>query len=359
MSQDEEKSFWRILLFALISLLLHLGLVIFFLKIPNSGGSGLAPEPPPQEVVWVQPQAEPPPPAAPAAHAQPMELADIAKPKVEKLPLHPRFASQYNSSVKDQTVAPKVPKKAKMNAETSEEDGQKGDQAKEPGPKPKEVAMAPKPEEAPEEKSPKKIEEPQEKPKEEPKELPKEEKSVSLKDLDLKPADFKDMVPKDKTDKKSEKDTDSLQGKKFSALPSQHFGKPGLPGEGDNFAHDFLPGIKIGDKTYLDAEAFPDVGYFLRLKRAFRLRFNPAPPLRSYFAGNHVVVGKVVVTMAVTVSPSGQLKDLFVVKSSGIPGYDQEALETVRESSPFSAPPTKVCDKDGILRMTWNFVTYL
>jgi TonB family protein len=71
------------------------------------------------------------------------------------------------------------------------------------------------------------------------------------------------------------------------------------------------------------------------------------------------VLGKVNVTMAVTVNPNGQLSELFVVQSSGIPAYDQEALQTIRESSPFSAPPKNVVDKDGMLRMTWSFITYL
>ncbi len=89
------------------------------------------------------------------------------------------------------------------------------------------------------------------------------------------------------------------------------------------------------------------------------MRFNPVPPLRSHLAGNRIIVGKVTVTMAVTVTGGGQLQELFVVKSTGIPGYDEEALRTVRQSAPFSAPPGKILDKDGTLRMTWNFITYL
>jgi|GEM_PF-1601463 len=348
MTQDERKNFRLILLFALISLLFHGGLLIFFLKVHPSSSAQLGNTPPPQEVVWVQPQALPQPAVVPGA-AQPMELADIAKPKVEKIPLKPRFKSQYNSSVAQQTVAIKQPKNARPDVETSEEDGKNGDNAKQPGPKaPKEVAEAPK------------GEEPQDLPKEktEPSKENPDEKKVSLNDLALKPADFKDLMEKEKSVKKPDKEPGSQQGKDTTNL-GPTFGKMGLPGMGDNFVQDFLPGIKIGGKTYLDAAAFPDVAYFTRLKRVFRLRFNPAPPLRQYFSGNKVVLGKVNVTMAVTVAPGGQLKDLFVVKSSGIPGYDAEALQTIRESAPFSAPPTKVCDKDGMLRMTWNFITYL
>jgi len=63
--------------------------------------------------------------------------------------------------------------------------------------------------------------------------------------------------------------------------------------------------------------------------------------------------------MAVTVTAGGQLQELFVVRSSGIPGYDEEAMRTIRQSAPFSAPPEKILGKDHSLRMTWNFITYL
>jgi TonB family protein len=103
----------------------------------------------------------------------------------------------------------------------------------------------------------------------------------------------------------------------------------------------------------------PNVQYFTQLKRIFRMSFSPERPLIAHFRYNRVVVGTVNVTMAMEVGSSGNLNKLFVVKSSGIPGYDEEALRTVRASSPFAAPPQAIMGKDGVLRMTWHFTTYL
>jgi TonB family protein len=338
----ENKFLRRFYLFVLLSILLHFVLGIFFYKVHGSRPSTLAP-PPEQEVVWINPQdLLPPPPVSSGAN---LPLADIAKPKVEQAPQRPHFASQYNSTVKEETVAKKLPPKAKLNAENSEEDGVKGNNAQIPG--------VPEIEHPP---TPTKTEEKAEAKKSEAKE---ENKEVSLEDLALKPADFKELTEKAaKPNEKEKIAKKELPDKEGLYSPPTH-GKPGLPGAGDEFVHDFFPNIKIGDKTYLNAEAFPDVQYFTRLKRIFRMRFNPAPPLRQYLAGNRIIVGKVDVTMAMTVSGDGQLSELFVVKSSGIPGYDEEALLTVRESAPFSAPPPKVMDKDHRLRMTWSFITYL
>ncbi len=340
---EDEKNLRRIAIFAVLSLLLHVVLGGFFYRLQEHMRAKAPPPPPEQEVVWVDPSALPPPPV-PVVSANNLQLADIAKPKVQKIPERTRFASKYNSSVPEETVA-RVPKNARLDSET-DDDGKRGDNADVPAPKPeKKVAMK-----EPEHEPPpaQEIEKPE---KEEPAEKP-----VSLDDLALKPSDFKDFLPKEKKDSKKVAMKESTSKKERFELP--RVGRPGAPGEPDNFVNDFFPDVKIGGKTYLNTAAFPDVQYFTQLKRIFRMRFNPATPLRAHFAGNRVVVGKVNVSMAVTVSADGRLKDLFVIKSSGIPGYDEEALRTIRESAPFAAPPSKVME-GGELRMNWNFITYL
>lgn len=340
MDPREKKTFWRILLFILGSLLLH---ALFFVPLGLFSLWNILKRPPlafqeprKSEVVWVNPQ--PPTPLPANARAPAGELVDIAKPQEEKVPDRARYISQYNSSVKEETVAKKLPRKARVDAETSERDGNRGSQK--PAPQ-----VAAKPPSAPE-RGDRETQEASPKP---------PARDLSYEDLKLKPTDFSDLMPKeDKKVAMKEREGAAREGLRPDLNP-----KVGMPGPGDEFVHDFMPNLKIGDKTYLNAMAFPDVQYFTRLKRIFRLRFNPGPPLRGYFAGNRVVSGSVNVTMAVTVAANGQLKDLFVVKSSGIPSYDAEALRTVRESSPFSAPPAKIMDKDGTLRMSWSFVTYL
>jgi TonB family protein len=122
---------------------------------------------------------------------------------------------------------------------------------------------------------------------------------------------------------------------------------------------DFFPDVKIGGHTYLNVLRYPEVSYFVRLKRAFRMTFNPVPSLKNYFSNNRVARGSVDVVMAVSVDGTGRLSELFVLRSSGIPGYDHEALRTVRASAPFSKPPDKFLANDGQLRMMWTFSVYL
>jgi TonB family protein len=122
---------------------------------------------------------------------------------------------------------------------------------------------------------------------------------------------------------------------------------------------DFYPDFKRGVHTYLNVLRHPDVEYFVRLKRAFKIAFNPTPSLREHFSHNRVTRGSVDVVLGVSVDGSGNLRELFVFRSSSIPSYDREAMRTVRSSAPFSTPPSKFIDDDGLLRMSWTFTVYL
>lgn len=128
------------------------------------------------------------------------------------------------------------------------------------------------------------------------------------------------------------------------------------PGE---LPEDFYPDYKVGPHTYLNVLRFPEITYFVRLKRIFKMTFSPVSALRHYFYTNQISRGHVEVVLGVTVNWNGQLDRLFVINSSGLKRYDQEALRTVRDSAPFASPPTKLLGEDRKLRMSWTFTVYL
>ncbi len=129
-------------------------------------------------------------------------------------------------------------------------------------------------------------------------------------------------------------------------------------GEG-GMPEDFYPNYKVGVHTYLNVLRYPDVEYFVRLKRIFKMTWNPVAALQQDMQGTSVSKGNVSVVLAVTVDKMGSLSELFVLRSSGLGHYDNEALRTIRASSPFSAPPDKFLEKDGVLRMSWTFIVYM
>lgn len=176
-----------------------------------------------------------------------------------------------------------------------------------------------------------------------------------------------DRAVKNKTvQQKSEKPKTAGSKKDLFAFNKDIFREraPDVSGDkGDSFSpgglDDFYPDFKRGAHTYLNVLRYPDVEYFVRMKRAFKIAFNPEPSLRDYFFRNRVAMGSVDVVLGVSVGRTGDISELFVFRSSGIPEYDEEALRTVRASAPFATPPEKFLADDGHLRMSWTFSVYL
>lgn len=127
----------------------------------------------------------------------------------------------------------------------------------------------------------------------------------------------------------------------------------------DSLPQDFFPDRKIGDKTYLNVLRFPKISYFVRLKKIFHTTWNPAPTVRAYAGTNFISKGQMGVVLGVAINQSGGLAELFVMSSSGLPAYDQEALRTIRDSAPFAVPPSDLLDQTKTLRMVWTFTVYL
>jgi TonB family protein len=221
------------------------------------------------------------------------EIADIAKPAVEKKPEKARFLGMYDSSVERETVAVTTP--GKRGAKKSGA----GEEAK------------------------------------------------------------KQRSPDAEMFNKAERGPLFNFDRKLFASRRPDIEAGGGRSSGSEFREDFYPDYKLGDRTYLNVLRYPDVDYFVRMKRQFKMTFNPAPALRQYFSMNRVTQGSVEAAIAVTVDRSGNLAELFVLKSSGISSYDQEAMRTVRASSPFARPPEKFVEDDGVLRMSWTFTVYL
>jgi len=233
-------------------------------------------------------------------NSTPYEIADIAKPAVEKQPKKARFLGMYNSSVDQETVA--ITRKAGTRGQKSEAGSQKQE------------ARSQKPEAR-----------------------SKEEKLTIGKTKSLYNVDKKLFAMK----------TPDLSDNK------------GIQFGGSAALEDYYPDYKLGTRTYLNVLRYPDIEYFVRMKRQFKMTFNPVPPLREYFAANRVTRGSVEVVLAVSVNGDGNLSELFVLNGSGIPTYDQEAIRTIRASAPFASPPDKFLKDDGLLRMSWTFTVYL
>jgi len=151
------------------------------------------------------------------------------------------------------------------------------------------------------------------------------------------------------------------EGPKYAAKSPEKKVQPEMEGEEsfEGLPDDFYPDYNVGDRTYLNVLRFPKIGYFVRLKKIFKTTFNPVPSIRPYLYSNQVSRGQIEVVLGVSIDPVGSLAELFVIHSSGLDLYDQEALRTIKDSAPFAAPPSDLLDRSSKLRMVWTFTVYL
>lgn len=166
--------------------------------------------------------------------------------------------------------------------------------------------------------------------------------------------------PKQKKEKAVEKREVSKDGL-YAAREERHREEESesVGGVAEALPEDFYPDFKKGGRTYLNVLRFPDIQYFVRLKRVFKMTFNPQRALEEAYLTNQISRGQIATVLGVSVDRRGELAELFVFRSSGVEHYDQEALRTIKASSPFSVPPQKLLDPDGVVRMSWTFIVYL
>lgn len=293
---------WKTALVVLLSLILHSVLFSLF----NKGLLNTSIDTPKQpEAVWVKlPPKE-----------QALPIADIDKPEVESKPPNPSAQAKYDQTVKEETVAanskvtppskkqPPIKKQPVGNGPAGDDDAPKKDSDKKKPPPPKK--------------------EPVKADKLEP--FSADKKNISKEELYKQP-----------------------KGNRIPGMPETSESAPG---------GDFLSNYKIGNRTYVNTQANPNIAYYAELKRRFRSTFNPERSLRGKVDPS--VRSRVDIVMGVTVNAKGELSQLIVIRSSGVPTYDQECLRTIRSSAPFSAPPAHLLEGKSELNMAWTFTVSL
>ncbi len=327
LEEENKKQKKIILFFFLISILFHGLLVLFFYVVPKYAKT---PEVPKEtQVLWVDPQLP-----------KNFDIADIERPPVEKRPTKAKFVGQYDSSPPEEIVArpkpkPKIMKENPFSSVEPEKVASKSAKSQEA-------------QKASEEKIEKKVVK-----KENPSKTPKAVEGEAATQAPVK--DFSDFSLKPEDVKPP---SSHSSPKDFSFKSSGSGLSLGRPTSPDLFAHDYYPDYKIGGKTYLNVMKLQDVSYFVRMKRILKMRWNPVPPIERYMMSNRLTAGKVECVVGLSLDSTGNIAEMFMIRSSGLGAYDQEAVQTIRDSSPFAAPPSDYV-KDGRLNMSWTFTVYL
>lgn len=138
-------------------------------------------------------------------------------------------------------------------------------------------------------------------------------------------------------------------------LPSQESLQRAL-GQGSG-SPDYLADLDEGDATSLSSRKWKFAGFFNRMKSQVREEWHPDQLLSRHDPSGNIYGSKDRMTMLkVELSLDGRVKDVSVLKPSGVEFLDDEAMSAFRRAQPFANPPEQLADPDGIIRFQFGFV---
>jgi TonB family protein len=137
--------------------------------------------------------------------------------------------------------------------------------------------------------------------------------------------------------------------------PQQERMQPSRPSSSD----DYLPDTDIGDETNLNTKEFMFYTYFARIKERLRMYWTPALQAvlnKIYYGGQNVDRGEYITKVQVTLARDGSLQRIKVLQGSGNAELDLVAVQAFERAAPFPNPPSGMIEKDGTVKLRWDFV---
>jgi len=122
-------------------------------------------------------------------------------------------------------------------------------------------------------------------------------------------------------------------------------------------APDKLDGVEEGEETWLNTRDFKYSSFYLRIHRAVQQQWDPAGPLRSRDPyGQRFTQKEWVTGVTVKLDEQGAVKQVTVVRSSGLEFLDNAAVQAFLKAQPFVNPPPALVDsRREIVLPMWTF----
>lgn len=144
----------------------------------------------------------------------------------------------------------------------------------------------------------------------------------------------------------------------FSMTPKSQEESPGNPGDPSQ-TDDHLE-VKTGIQTLLSTREFVYYSYYSRIKDQIRQYWGPTVREKVkviYRKGRTLASATDKVTQViVTLNARGELETVEVIGASGVKDLDDAAIEAFRAAAPFPNPPKGIIEKDGRIRIRWDFI---
>jgi len=126
-------------------------------------------------------------------------------------------------------------------------------------------------------------------------------------------------------------------------------------------AADHLPGVEEGEATFLNTNQWKYAGYFNRIGQQLQIQWRSEGQAQVEArdpTGQRFLYKDRFVVMDVTLDDHGAVRDVRVVRSTGIDFLDRVAVDMFKRAEVFANPPSGIVDASGRIQLTYgiNFV---
>ena len=135
--------------------------------------------------------------------------------------------------------------------------------------------------------------------------------------------------------------------------------KAGMGGAGSGGgSDDAIFGVdEEGETTLVNSRSFKYWDFFQRVKERVRQEWDPVTPYRRRDPTGEVFGKKDRLTiLGVVLDSNGNVERLEVIRRSGLPFLDDEAIRAFRQAAPFVNPPKGLADENGKIAFRFGFL---
>lgn len=117
--------------------------------------------------------------------------------------------------------------------------------------------------------------------------------------------------------------------------------------------------LEEGEETLVSSREFIYFSFYMRIKE--RLEQVWQPSVRAKInqllkQGKHVLYTDRKTKLLIFLNDQGSLTKVQVLHNSGVEDLDQEAVNAFKAAEPFPNPPKGMLEKDGTIRIRWDFI---
>lgn len=136
--------------------------------------------------------------------------------------------------------------------------------------------------------------------------------------------------------------------------------KEGSSGADRSQTSDYLKDVEKGAETLLSTREFVYYSFYARIRRQLNQHWGGKvrEKMTKIIKEGRTIASTddKVTRLMITLNRKGQLVKVQVLNDSGIRDLDDAAIEAFQEAAPFPNPPEGIVERDGTIKIRWDFI---